>query len=88
LRKSFSVRASIELTDVRSEKQFTAFTSNLSQFGCYVITGNPLPQGAEVSLRIMRGGTTFTAFGKVVYAKPKHGMRIGFAETEPDSEAI
>ena len=84
----FPFAASIELTDVRSEKPLTAFTSNLSLFGCYVITGNPFPEGTKVSLRIMRGGTTFAAFGKVVYSKPNYRMGIAFAKTEPSSQAI
>ena len=63
---------------MRSERLLTAFTSNLSLFGCYAITGIPIPEGTKVSLRITRGGTTFAAFGKVVYSKPKYGMGVEF----------
>lgn len=72
---------------MRSEGLLTAFTSNLSLFGCYVIAGSPFPEGTNVSLRIQRGGTTFAASGKVVYSKPKYGMGIAFTKIEPGSEA-
>lgn len=84
----FPFAASIELTDVRSERRLTAFTTNLSLFGCYVLTANPFAEETKVSLRIMRGGTTFTAFGKVVSSRPQYGMGIAFVEMEPASQAI
>ena len=79
---------SVELTDVHSERLVTAFTSNLSLFGCYVIMGSPFPEGTKVSLRIIRGGTTFAAYGNVVYSKPTYGMGIAFTEMEPSGQAI
>jgi len=77
-----------EVTDMGSEKLLTAFTSNLSLFGCYVITGSPFPEGARVSLKIMRGVTTFSGYGKVVYSRPKYGMGILFTEMEQSGQAI
>lgn len=56
-------------------------------FGCYVITGSPFSKGIRVSLRIMRGGTTFAGSGSVVYSKPKYGMGIAFTEIDPGSLA-
>lgn len=84
----FPFAASIELTDVRSERRLTAFTTNLSLFGCYVLTANPFAEETKVSLRIMRGGTTFAGFGKVVSSRPQYGMGIAFVEMEPASLAI
>src|SRR6266481_9744443 len=66
--------ASIELTDVRSERLLTARTTNLSLFGCYVYTSSPFPEGTKVSLRILHGGASFAAFGKAVYSKANSGM--------------
>jgi hypothetical protein len=63
----------------------SAFTSNLSMFGCFVITGTPFSEGTRVSLRIMRSGTTFAASGNVVYSKPNYGMGIAFREIDPGS---
>jgi PilZ domain len=80
--------ASIELADVRSERLLTARTTNLSLFGCYVCTTEPFPEGTKVSLRILHGGASLAAFGKVVYSKPNSGMGIAFTEIEPSSQAI
>ena len=80
--------ASIELTDVRSERLLTARTTNLSLFGCYVHTTDPFPQGTKVSLRITHGGTSLAALGKVVHSEPNSGMGIAFTTVEPPSQAI
>ena len=53
-----------------------------------MITANPFPEGTKVSLRIMRGVTTFSAYGKVVYSRPKYGMGILFTEMEQSGQAI
>ena len=80
--------ASIELTDVRSERLLTARTMNLSLFGCYVHTTDPFPVGTKVSLRITHGGTNLAALGKVVHSKPNSGMGVAFTAIEPPSQAI
>jgi PilZ domain len=80
--------ASIELTDVRSERLLSARTTNLSLFGCYVYTSSPFPEGTKVSLRILHGGASFAAFGKVVQSKPNSGMGIAFTEIGEPSQAI
>jgi hypothetical protein len=80
--------ASIELTDVRSESLLTPRTTNLSLFGCFVYTTDPIPEGTKVSLRILHGGAILAAFGKVVYSKPKSGMGVAFTTIEPPSQAI
>ena len=80
--------ASIELTDVRSERLLTARTTNLSLFGCYVYTTGPFPVGTKVSLKITHGGTSLAALGKVVHSKPNSGMGVAFTAIEPPSQAI
>lgn len=80
--------ASIELTDLQSEKLLTARTTNLSLFGCYVSTTSPFAEGTRVSLRISHGGASLAAFGKVVYSKPNSGMGIAFTHVESSSQAI
>jgi PilZ domain-containing protein len=73
---------------VRSERLLTARTTNLSLFGCYVYTVDPFPVSTKVSLRILHGGASFAAFGKVVYSKPNSGMGITFTEIKPNGQAI
>lgn len=80
--------ASIELTDVRSERHVAARTSNLSLFGCYVRTTTPFPVGTKVTLRITHEGASFTAWGKVVYFKPNAGMGLVFANIEPTHQTV
>lgn len=84
----FPFSASIELTDVRSERLLKARTTNLSLFGCYVYTTGPFTEGTKVSLRIAHGGVSLAALGKVVYSKPNSGMGVAFTEIEPSSQAI
>ena len=73
---------------MRSERLLTAHTTNLSLFGCYVLTTGPFPEGTKVSLRITHGGTSLGALGKVVYSKSNSGMGVAFTEIEPPSQAI
>ena len=80
--------ASIELTDLQSEKLLTARTTNLSLFGCYVSTTSPFAEGTRVSLRISHGGASLATFGKVVFSKPNSGMGIAFTKVEPSGQAI
>src|SRR5712692_380499 len=80
--------ASIELTDVRSERLLNARTMNLSLLGCYVHTTEPFPEGSKVSLRIIHGGTSLAILGKVFHSEPSSGMGVAFTNIEPRSKAI
>jgi len=80
--------ASVEVTDVQSEIHLQAMTADLSLFGCLVNTGNPLPEGTRVRLRIAHGSTNFEAFGKVAYAQPKLGMGVIFTSIEPNDQTV
>ncbi len=73
---------------MRSESLLSARTANLSLFGCYVYTSGAFPEGTKVSLRILHGGASFAAFGKVVYSKPNSGMGIAFTEIERNSGEV
>lgn len=80
--------ASVELTDLQSEKLLTARTVNLSLFGCYVSTTSPFPEGTKVTLRITHDGASFMAWGKVLHLKPNSGMGVAFANIEPTCQTI
>lgn len=80
--------ASIELTEVESEKHLVAHTRNLNLIGCFVETMTPFPEGTKVSLRISHGGMNFVALGRVAYARPHSGMGIAFVTIEPKSQEI
>ena len=80
--------ASIELTDLRSDRLLSARTTNLGLFGCYVHTTGPFPAGTKVSLRITHGGTSLAALGKVAHCNQNSGMGVAFTTIEPLSKAI
>lgn len=86
--RRYSFVASVELTDVESETQLKARTTDLSLFGCHVDTMSPFPPGTKLRLRIAHGGTSFVAFGKAVYAKANLGMGVVFTAIEPSDQEV
>ena len=85
LRKPFV--AAIVITDVVSERQISAHTSNLSVHGCFVPTSSPLNQGAKVQITIIYAGAKFAASGRVV-AAGLDGMSIAFIRIEQDDQVV
>jgi hypothetical protein len=78
----YSFVAMIEVTDLQSETQLKAQTSDLSLFGCHVNTPKPWPAGTKVRIRITHGGVVFATFGWVANARPDEGMGISFTSIE------
>lgn len=77
--------ATLELTDVKSEKQLTARTRDLNLFGCFAESTETFPADTSVRLRIQRAGLIASVLGKVIYARPGSGMGIQFVTIEPSS---
>ena len=86
--RRYPFHASIELTDLGSETQTKAQTSDLSLFGCHVDTLKPLSAGTKVRIKISHRSATFEALGKVVYARQNHGMGINFTNIEPNDQSV
>lgn len=86
--RRYSFVASIELTDVESERHINLRTSNLSLFGCHVDSGTLLPAGIHVRIRIVHRGSSFVALGKIVYASTQGGMGVAFAEIDPNHQLV
>jgi hypothetical protein len=80
--------ASIELTEVLSEKHIEAHTRNLNLIGCFVETVTPFPEGTKVRLRISHGGMNLVALGRVAYSRPNSGMGIAFTTIETKSQEV
>jgi hypothetical protein len=80
--------ASIELTDLQSEKHLVAHTKDLTLFGCFVETMTPFQERTKVRLKISHAGVNFVAMGKVAYSRPKSGMGITFITIEPKSQEV
>lgn len=80
--------ASVELTDVQSEKRVDARTKDVSLFGCFAETTVPLPEGTKVRFRIVWAGSSVAGLGKVAYTRPGSGVGIHFLNVEPSSLPI
>jgi len=52
--------AEAEVTEISSNTNLTAKTSDLSLCGCFLDMLNPLPNGVDVRVRISHKGVTFT----------------------------
>ncbi|HTU35803.1 MAG TPA: PilZ domain-containing protein [Candidatus Acidoferrum sp.] len=76
--------ATLELTDVESEKQLTARTRDLNLFGCFAESAETFLADTKVRLRIVRGGAAVSVVGKVAYARPGSGMGIQFITIDPN----
>jgi len=80
--------AAAEVTELSSETQISARTSELAVGGCYIETLNPLPEGALVQVRILRDQGVFEAKAKVVYSHKSFGMGLAFREMAPKQRLL
>jgi hypothetical protein len=74
--------AAIVITDVVSERQISAHTSNLSLHGCFVSTPTLLNLGVKVQITIVYAGA------KVVASACADGMGIAFTKIEQHNQAV
>lgn len=74
----FPFVASAEVVDSNSKAKLVARVSELSMYGCYVDTINPLPKGASVFIKIFTAADFIEANGMVAYVHPNLGMGIAF----------
>jgi hypothetical protein len=86
--RRYPFHASIELTNLESETQSKAQTSDLSLFGCHVDTSKPLPAGTKVRIKISHRSENFEAQGRVAYSRRNEGMGIHFANIEPNDQLV
>jgi len=80
--------AEAEVTEISSDTNLTAKTSDLSLGGCFLDMLNPSPEGTHVRVRIAHKGTTFTTLGRVVFVLPNMGMGVEFRSVEVDQLTI
>jgi hypothetical protein len=86
--RRYLLRANIELTEVQSETQISARTSDLSLFGCHVNTPKPLTPGTKIRMKMTHGSVNFQALGRVVYARSNEGMGIVFTNIQPNDQMV
>jgi hypothetical protein len=80
--------AAIEITEVLTSTVVRARTSELSRYGCYVDTMNPLPLDTMVQVSITHEGSVFKAGGRVIYDQLNMGMGIAFLGLASQHEQI
>jgi PilZ domain len=79
----FPFVASAEVVENNSTARMNARVSELSLYGCYVDTINPLPKGASVFIKIFTDADFIEAQGMVAYVHPNLGMGIAFFNVNP-----
>ena len=76
-----------EVIELPRGTKLNARTSDVSRTGCYIDTLNPIPQGAEVRLRLTHGEEGFVAVGRVAYVSYGLGMGIVYIKVEDEQLA-
>jgi diguanylate cyclase (GGDEF)-like protein len=79
--------AAIVVTDMASEEQISAHTSDLSMHGCFVATTTPLNPGVKVRINMVHAGSRAVVFGDVTYARAD-GMGIGFTRIGQGDQVV
>lgn len=75
--------ATAEVVDPSTKASVSTRVSELSLYGCFVDTTNPLPNGTRLHIKIYSEGVFFEADGKVIYSLPDEGVGVGFQDVRP-----
>ena len=84
----YPIIAEAKVTDVRTETSFKSRVSELSVDGCYLDFINPLPEGCELHLRILKDSGVCETDARVVYNHPGMGLGVRFVNTLDDQKKI
>jgi len=76
----------VEVVDLHSETSLQGKTTDLSMFGCFVETWDPLPPETKVRVKITSRGAQFVALGRVARVRPSAGMGITFTDIAPNDQ--
>jgi hypothetical protein len=76
------------VTEISSDTELVAKTSDLSIDGVFLDMLNPSPVGTDVRVRISHKSATFTTLGRVTFVLPNMGMGVVFRNVESDQRAI
>ena len=86
--RRYPLVASLELTDVESGKQIHQLTRDVSLFGCQAAVEDAFPVGTRVRIRIVHGGASFTAAGRIVDVCRASGTGIEFTRVEEKEQRV
>lgn len=79
--------AAITFTDVASDRQLLARTSDLSVLGCFVLTSTAANAGTKLWISLAHAGVRIAALGKVIHVGNK-GMGITFIKIESHDQSF
>jgi len=80
----FTLIASIELREPKSDTRISGRISEISRKGCYVDVLITLPEGTGLHVRISRDQGVFESEAKIVYVQEGMGMGVTFVNTAPE----
>jgi hypothetical protein len=75
--------ASVEVLETGAPDATTARVTELSLYGCYVETANPLAKGVHATLKVYVENKYFESQATVLYSQPNIGMGVGFQNVNP-----
>ncbi len=75
------------ITETASARTVVAQTTELSRFGCFVVTTTPYARGTRIHIELAEAGATFAASAVVAYVTAE-GMGIVFSLVEKDARAV
>lgn len=84
----YSLTASAEVIDMKSQTRINGRISDLGRSGCYVYTLSPFVVDEDVKVRIVKDKIWFSAEGRIVYSKMGMGMGLIFTVVEPADRLI
>lgn len=75
--------ATAEIIEKGTQVGLSARVTELSLYGCYVETIDPLAEGAEIMLKLYANGKFFEARAVIVYSQAKRGFGVCFQNVNP-----
>lgn len=86
--RRYAFAAPIEITNSGTGTSLTGHTSDLSLYGCRVVSSALVSAGTEVRIGITHAGSHFVAFGRVTAVQSPSSFGIAFTRMEPASQLI
>ena len=75
--------AAAEIIEANQQTMIQVRISELSWYGCYIETANPVAEGVNVHIKIFKDSDLFESAGKVVYSHRDVGFGLAFHEVRP-----
>jgi PilZ domain-containing protein len=84
----YAVTAIAQALELQSNTRIGGRISDIGQGGCYMEVMSPFAIGTEVTVRITKDDSSFTAKARVSYSKGGMGMGMVFTAVEPGQRPV